>query len=350
MIRNAAYCLTLMTLTVNLAWAGPGLPEQSKAFFQPVPSAPPQLAGNPSSPEKLLLGRMLYFEPRLSASSLISCQTCHNVGLAGADMQETSVGHGWQKGPRNAPTTLNAVFNQAQFWDGRAKDLAEQAKGPVQASVEMNNTPEQVLATLRSLPEYVELFKKAFPQDQQPLTFDNMARAIEVFEATLLTPDAPFDRFLNGDVAALTDTEKTGLSLFIDKGCVGCHSGTNIGGSGYFPFGVVEKPSSDILPLDDTGRFKVTNVAADEYAFRSPSLRNVALTPPYFHSGKVWKLLDSVRIMGAAQLGITLTGGEAEQITAFLKTLTGEQPRVEHPILPPQQDDTPRPVLTGTGS
>jgi len=156
---------------------------------------------------------------------------------------------------------------------------------------------------------------------------------------------------LKGQDGALSDTEKEGLDLFIKKGCVGCHSGTNIGGMGYFPFGVVEKPEGEILPLDDTGRFKVTNVAADEYVFRSPSLRNVALTPPYFHSGKVWKLLDSVRIMGAAQLGISLTETEATQITAFLKTLTGEQPRVEHPILPPQADDTPRPVLTiGTGS
>jgi len=351
MIRKASFCLTLMTLTVSLAWASPELLEQSRSFFEPIPATPPQLAGNPATPEKLLLGRMLYFEPRLSASSLISCQTCHNVGLAGADMQETSVGHGWQKGPRNAPTTLNAVFNQAQFWDGRAKDLAEQAKGPVQASVEMNNTPEQVIATLRSLPEYIELFKKAFPQDKEPLTFDNMARAIEVFEATLLTPDSPFDLYLKGDAGALADIEEDGLELFIDKGCVGCHSGINLGGTGYFPFGVVEKPESAILPLDDTGRFKVTNVAADEYAFRAPSLRNVALTPPYFHSGKVWKLLDSVRIMGAAQLGITLSETEAAQITAFLKTLTGEQPRVEHPVLPPQQDATPRPVLTtGTGS
>jgi cytochrome c peroxidase len=350
MIRKVTSCLALLTLSASLAWAGTDLLEQSRAFFEPIPTTPPEIAGNPATPEKLLLGRMLYFEPRLSASSLISCQTCHNVGLAGADMQETSTGHGWQKGPRNAPTTFNAVFNQAQFWDGRAKDLAEQAKGPVQASVEMNNTPEQVIATLRSLPEYVELFQKAFPEDKAPLTFDNMVQAIEVFEATLLTPDAPFDRYLKGDVKALSETETAGLALFIGKGCVGCHKGVNLGGTGYFPFGVMEKPESDILPLDDTGRFKVTNVAADEYVFRSPMLRNVALTPPYFHSGKVWRLRDSVRIMGSAQLGISLSESDAAQITAFLKTLTGAQPQVQHPVLPPQQNDTPRPVLTTTGS
>jgi cytochrome c peroxidase len=350
MKRKIFFCLAVMTLTAGLAWAGKAtLQEQSKSYFEPIPASAPELTGNPATPDKLLLGRMLYFEPRLSASSLISCQTCHNVGLAGGDMQETSVGHGWQKGPRNAPTTFNAVFNLAQFWDGRAKDLAEQAKGPVQASVEMSNTPEQVLLTLNSMPEYVALFKKAFPQDQDPVTFDNMARAIEVFEATLLTPNAPFDRFLKGDENAHSAMEKTGLDIFINKGCVGCHSGVNIGGTGYFPFGVVEKPESEILPEGDTGRFKVTNTAGDEYSFRSPPLRNIALTPPYFHSGKVWSLLDSVRIMGSAQLGIDLTEIEAGQITDFLKTLTGEQPVIEHPVLPPQTDKTPRPILTTSG-
>ena len=173
-----------------------------------------------------------------------------------------------------------------------------------------------------------------------------MARAIEVFEATLLTPGSPFDQFLKGKETALSDTEKAGLELFISKGCVGCHGGINVGGTGYFPFGVVEKPQGDILPPGDTGRFKVTKLEKDEYAFRSPPLRNVALTPPYFHSGKVWKLLDAVSIMGSAQLGMELTDTEDQQITAFLKTLTGVQPVIEHPVLPPQADTTPHPVLT----
>lgn len=343
--------LAITALTAGLSWGSQEtLLEQSRSYFEPIPSSAPELQGNPATPEKLLLGHMLYFEPRLSASSLISCQTCHNVGLAGADMQETSVGHGWQKGPRNAPTTYNAVFNTAQFWDGRAKDLMEQAKGPVQASVEMNNTPEQVLVTLNSMPEYVELFKKAFPKEKDPVTFDNMARAIEIFEATLLTPNAPFDRFLKGDEKALSAVETQGLDFFINKGCVGCHSGVNIGGTGYFPFGVVEKPAGEILPEGDTGRFQVTNTAGDEYAFRSPPLRNVALTPPYFHSGKVWSLFESVRIMGSAQLGIALNAEEASAITSFLRALTGEQPVVTHPVLPPQTDQTPRPALTLPGA
>lgn len=170
-----------------------------------------------------------------------------------------------------------------------------------------------------------------------------MAKAIEVFEATLLTPAAPLDRFLGGDAKALDAAERAGLSLFLEKGCVACHDGVNVGGTGYFPFGVVEKPADEVRPPGDKGRFKVTSTAADEYAFRSPSLRNVALTQPYFHSGKVWKLEEAVRIMGSSQLGAALTADEAGKITAFLRALTGRQPRVEHPILPPSSDETPQP-------
>jgi cytochrome c peroxidase len=288
---------------------------------------------------------MLYFDPRLSASNLISCNTCHNLGTGGVDLQQTSVGHGWQKGPRNAPTVFNAVFNIAQFWDGRAKDLEEQAKGPVQASVEMSNNPQRLVATLNSMPQYVDLFKKAFPDDNSPVTFDNTAKAIEAFEATLLTPNSRFDKYLKGDVSALNAQEKEGLQLFMGKGCAGCHNGVNVGGNGYFPFGVVERPGADILPPGDKGRFMVTKTASDEYVFKVPSLRDIELTPPYFHSGKVWNLREAVSVMGSAQLGIKLMDSEVDNITAFLKTLTGDQPRVEYPILPPNTDDTPRPIL-----
>lgn len=319
--------------------------QQARALFQPIPATAPELKNNPADPARVELGKMLYFDPRLSGSHLISCNTCHNLGLAGVDLQETSVGHGWQRGPRNAPTVLNSVFNIAQFWDGRAEDLAEQAKGPVQASVEMNNTPERAVATLKSIPGYVALFRKAFPGQSEPLTFDNMAKAIEVFEATLLTPDGTFDRYLKGDGEALSAREKSGLQLFIAKGCAACHNGLNVGGTGYFPFGLVTAPDATIRPVDDPGRFTVTNTTADRYVFKSPSLRNVALTQPYFHSGRVWNLRDAVTIMGSAQLGIALTGDEADGITRFLHTLTGKQPRVEYPILPPGSDTTPRPEL-----
>jgi cytochrome c peroxidase len=317
--------------------------KEAQELFQPIPDKPPALPDNKMTPEQIELGTMLYFEPRLSKSGIITCNTCHAIGTGGADNVSTSVGHGWQKGPRNAPTVLNAVFNTAQFWDGRAKDLEEQAKGPVQASVEMNSTPDHVVKTLSSIPEYVERFRKAFPGQQDPVTFDNMAAAIEAFEATLITPNAPFDRYLKGDAAALDAEQQAGLRLFIAKGCGACHEGLNLGGDHYHPFGVVKKPGADILPVNDKGRFQVTKTATDEYVFRAAPLRNVALTAPYFHSGEVWNLKQAVAVMGDSQLGQTLTDEEAEQIAGFLRTLTGTQPRVVYPILPPSTDKTPRP-------
>jgi len=344
MKRKTIACAAVIALAAGAAWGKEDVMGRAKGIFKPIPAKAAVLKGNPASPAKVELGKMLYFDPRLSSSHLISCNTCHNVGLGGTDILETSIGHGWQKGPRNSPTVLNAVYNIAQFWDGRAEDLAAQAKGPVQASVEMNNKPENLVATLKSIPGYQPLFKKAFPGEANPVTFDNVAKAIEVFEATLVTPDAPFDRYLKGDKKALTATEEQGLALFLNKGCVACHSGINVGGSGYFPFGVKEDPGPEIRPVGDTGRFKVTNTAADKYVFRSPSLRNAAITMPYFHSGKVWNLKDAVKIMGSAQLGISLTDDDADKITAFLKTLTGKQPVVMHPILPPNSITTPRPI------
>jgi cytochrome c peroxidase len=334
--------LSIVFLAVPLAQADSQLMQKAQGMFKPIPQNAPDLKGNPSTPEKVQLGKMLYFDPRLSASALISCNTCHNVGMGGDDYQKTSIGHGWQKGPRNAPTVLNAVFNIAQFWDGRAPDLKEQAKGPVQASVEMNNKPEAAVATLKSMPEYVQMFKKVFPSDPDPVTFDNMAAAIEVFEATLITPDSPFDKFLKGAADALTTEQQAGLELFTAKGCGACHGGINMGGAGYFPFGVVEKPPEDITH-DDPGRFKVTGAKSDEGVFKAPTLRNVELTPPYFHSGAVWTLKEAVGIMGSSQLGITLSDDEEGKIITFLKTTTGVQPKVEYPILPAPTDATPRP-------
>lgn len=334
-----------LALVSPVAAAGEDLLAQARAAFKPIPATAPVLKGNPAGPARVDLGRMLYFDPRLSSSQLISCNTCHNVGLAGADLQETSIGHGWQKGPRNAPTVLNAVFNVAQFWDGRAEDLKTQAKGPVQASVEMNNDPARLVATLKSIPGYAPVFRKAFPGEADPITFDNVARAIEVFEATLLTPDAPFDRYLRGDEKALTATEKKGLTLYLDKGCSSCHGGVNLGGGQYDTFGVAEAPADEVRPSGDVGRFKVTNTAADKYVFRAAPLRNVAITQPYFHSGKVWRLEDAVKIMGSVQLGEKLTDAEAASVTAFLTALTGRQPRVPNPVLPPSSDATPQPKL-----
>lgn len=345
MNRKICIGLILLLASASLASAADDLMKRAQAQFEPIPQSPPAIEGNPATPAKLELGRMLYFEPRLSESHLISCQTCHNAGLAGVDLQETSIGHGWQKGPRNAPTVFNAVFNVAQFWDGRAADLAEQAKGPVQASVEMNSSPELAVETLQSMPGYRDAFGAAFPGEKQPVTFDNMGKAIEIFEATLLTPNAPFDQFLKGDAEALSNQGKQGLALFMNKGCVGCHKGINLGGDGYYPFGVVSKPEAEILPPEDKGRFQVTKTASDEYVFKSPSLRNIDLTPPYFHSGQVWDLEAAVGVMGSAQLGATLTDQEIRDIRMFLVALTGEMPVIPHPLLPDRSAKTPKPVL-----
>lgn len=341
--------IALLALTAGVSHAqGEAQDETMKkaaALFKPIPASPPEKEGNAITPEKIELGKMLFFDPRLSASDLISCNTCHNLGTGGVDLQETSVGHAWQKGPRNAPTVLNSVFNVAQFWDGRAKDLAEQAKGPMQATVEMSSTPENVVRKLRSMPAYADYFKTSFPGEADPITFDNAVKAIEAFESTLLTPDSPFDKYLGGDGTALTDSQKQGLELFMSKGCASCHNGINVGGGGYFPFGLVEKPTDEVRPPGDKGRFAVTETKSDEYVFKVPTLRNIELTPPYFHSGKVWDLKEAVVVMGTAQLGTKLTDEEAEKITDFLRSLTGKQPEVVFPILPPVGPDTPRPVL-----
>lgn len=313
-------------------------------YFEVIPSMVPAVKDNAVTREKVELGKMLFFDPRLSSSALISCNTCHNLGMGGDDNLETSIGHGWQKGPRNAPTVLNAVFNEAQFWDGRAEDLKAQAKGPVQAGVEMASTPERVVEVLKSMDDYVKHFTVAFPGESDPVTFDNMARAIEAFEATLITPASRFDQFLEGNDAVMNESEMAGLELFIDTGCASCHSGVNVGGTGYYPFGVVEQPGSDILPPDDKGRFAVTQTATDDYVFRAGPLRNIELTAPYFHSGKVWNLEQAVAIMGSSQLGTELDDDQIKAITAFLITLTGEAPRVEYPILPVSSPTTPKPA------
>lgn len=342
MIRRVLMMATALGCLTGAAQAD-ALRDAALQMFKPLPSTVPAVKDNPVTPEKVELGKALFFDPRLSASGVFSCYSCHNLATGGDDNMETSVGHGWQKGPRNAPTALNAVLNEAQFWDGRAEDLAAQAKGPIQAGVEMANTPEQVVLTLNSMPAYVAAFKASFPGEGEPVSFDNMAKAIEAFEATLITP-APFDAWLNGDDAALSDQAKAGLQLFIDKGCSSCHSGVNVGGHGYYPFGLVEKPGAEVLPPGDKGRFAVTETADDAYVFRAAPLRNIALTAPYFHSGKVWNLSVAVEIMAESQLGESLKPEETAQMVAFLDSLTGKLPEITLPVLPPETDATPRPT------
>jgi cytochrome c peroxidase len=319
------------------------LMEDARAVFKPIPVNPPKLDGNEATPEKLTLGRMLYFDPRLSASHVISCASCHSIGLGGADNQTTSIGHRWQHGGRNSPTVFNAAYNIAQFWDGRAKDLFEQAGGPMVNPVEMASPQEHIVEQLKSLPAYNAYFARAFPGAGDPLTRENVQKAIAVFEATLITPNAPFDKYLRGDNNALDATQKAGLRLFMDKGCASCHSGVNIGGGRYSKFGVQSSPGDKLLPPGDPGRFTVTRDEADRYSFKVPTLRNVALTAPYFHSGQVWDLNEAITIMGKVQLGIDLTPDETTKIAAFLGSLNGDTPQVTIPALPASNGKTTRP-------
>lgn len=337
------FLVVLLIVWCTPSAASDSLMSTARNLFKPIPLTPPALPGNAATSSKLELGKMLYFDPRLAASHAISCNHCHNVGLGGVDVQETSIGHHWQRGGRNAPTVFNAVFNTAQFWDGRAKDLEEQAGGPMLNPIEMASPKEHVAEQLAGIPGYMVAFKRAFPGESDPVTLQNAQRAIAVFEATLITPNAPFDRFLRGDSSALSTAQTQGLQLFIDKGCAACHDGINVGGGKYAPFGVVEKPGAELLPPADQGRFMVTKTAGDEYVFRVPTLRNIALTAPYFHTGRAWDLRQAVAVMGVSQLGAQLTAEEIDKITTFLESLTGEQPKIVYPQLPPSVASTPRP-------
>lgn len=319
------------------------LRKRANQIFQPLPARPTQVTDDPASRAREELGKMLFFDPRLSRSGTISCITCHNPGSGGADNLSTSIGHGGQRGPRNAPTVFNSAHNIAQFWDGRAADLEAQAVVPIQSPFEMNNTPDRVEATLESIPAYVQRFAESFPEDAEPVTFANVARALAAFEATLITPDAPFDRFLRGDDHAMSEQQLHGLRKFIGQGCVTCHRRVNVGGNAFFPFGMMKPPGETVRPPDDKGRSQVTGRLIDEFVFRVAPLRNVALTAPYFHSGQVWDLEEAVRIMARTQLNATLPEEDVKDIVAFLHALTGEQPEILYPILPPRTASTPRP-------
>lgn len=343
-LRAKYSILTVLTMAAFSAEVhADELQARANALFKPIPAQPPTLPGNQATAARVSLGRALYFDKRLSKSQQISCNSCHDIGTGGADQQRTSIGHHWQRGVRNSPTTFNSVFNFVQFWDGRAKDLAEQAGGPLVNPVEMANTSPEVVATLKSIPGYLPRFKAAFPGEADPITIDNATSAIDVFEATLITPNAPFDKYLRGDASALTVGQKEGLRTFMDKGCIACHRGVNVGGEMYAKFGLIKAPGSDIRPDADKGRLAISKSSGDEFVYKVPTLRNIALTAPYFHSGQVRDLGEAAKIMGEAQLGQKLSDADVNNIVLFLGTLTGAQPKVDYPILPPSGSDTPAP-------
>lgn len=316
---------------------------QAGELFSPVPFTAPVLPGNAATEQKIALGTMLYFDPRLSATHSISCASCHNLGLGGADDSPTSAGFHGTRGGRNSPTVFNAAFNFAQFWDGRATDLEQQAGGPMVNPVEMASPKQHVAEQLAALPRYRTAFAEAFPGDAKPVSLANAQKAIALFEATLITPNAPFDRFLRGDSAAIDTEQKAGLTLFMEKGCAACHSGVNIGGTMYAKFGLVAAPDAKYRPIGDKGRSAITGNAADDYFFKVPTLRNIALSAPYFHTGSEQDLAKVVRVMATSQLGQTLTDAETGRIVAFLMTLTGEMPKIVEPQLPPSDANSPLP-------
>ncbi len=333
------------TATTNSALAAEdNLVLQAREAFEAIPIVPPKLKNNAATNAQIELGNMLFHDPRLSSSWKVSCSSCHSVSTGGVDQGSTSVGHGWHIGPRNAPTVLNAVFNIDQFWDGRAADLVAQAKGPPENPGEMNSSRARIEETLKSMPEYVRRFQAAFPKQANAVSYHNMAKAIATFETTLTTPNSRFDQFLRtGRSRTLAPQEQEGLELFMRVGCAGCHGGVNVGGGGYAKFGLVEEPDEDVRPPDDIGRAEVTGNVADKYVFKIPTLRNIALTAPYFHTGSVWDLKQAIAIMAETQLGAELSGDEIDAIAAFLNALTGDQPQIRTPTLPPPGLETPHP-------
>lgn len=285
----------------------------------------------PSSPELVSLGHLLFFEPRLSRSGTTSCNSCHRLGAFGVDHRPTSVGERGQTGRRNAPTVYNAAEHLAQFWDGRARDVEEQAAGPILNPAEMASTRESVEATLRAIPEYRRRFGEAFPADADPITLTNVGRALGAFERQLVT-HSRWDDYLKGRKDALSPDEVEGLRVFLDVGCMGCHTGPQVGASMYQVAGFVEPWPNQ----SDLGRYEVTKIPSDRMVFKVPTMKNITHTAPYFHDGSVDELSDAVRTMGRHQLGIELSGSEVASIVAFLGALEGELPAqyVAPPRLP----------------
>jgi cytochrome c peroxidase len=285
------------------------------------------------------LGKKLYFDPRLSKSGFISCNSCHNLSMGGTDNIPTSIGDRWQQGPINAPTVLNSSLNVAQFWDGRAADLKAQAGGPIANPGEMGFTHTLAIGVLESIPAYVREFKQVFGTEK--VDIDQVTTAIAEFEKTLVTPNSRFDQWLLGKKDAINSDELAGYTLFKESGCVACHNGPAVGGASFQKMGVV-------APYKSTGgaegRSAVTGKDVDRFNFKVPTLRNVEMTYPYFHDGAVNTLPEAVDVMGKLQLGKTFTPAENAKVVAFLKTLTGDQPNFALPILPPSSDKTPRPT------
>lgn len=289
----------------------------------------------PQQEAKIELGKMLWFDPRLSLSGKVSCNTCHDLSTNGADTKPLSIGYAGRKGTVNSPTVFNAEKQIAKFWDGRAKTLAEQATGPITNPLEMAMTPELAEGVIRSIPGYRPYFEKAFGSKNP--TFSEIAEALAAFETTLTTPNAPFERYLKGDKNALTQQQIDGLKLFRRSGCIRCHSGNLLGGTSFQKVGSVRPYVTD---NPSKGRMDVSGKPWDEMMFKVPTLLNVERTAPYFHDGAVKTLPDAVKKMADIQLDMNLSEKQVEEIVAFLESLNGELPKIEKPTLPPSGPET----------
>lgn len=324
---------SLMTLASMSAWAE----------FKALPPVPPSPVDNPQTPAKIELGKMLYFDPRLSIDGTVSCNSCHNVMSHGGDGRPVGVGVQGQRGGRGSPTVWNSAYHTVQFWDGRAASLEDQAKGPLTNPVEMGMpSHDAVMERVKAIPGYVAAFKKVFPKDKEP-TIDNLAKAIAAYERTLITPNSPFDKYMKGNKKAMTAQQIRGMKLVDEIGCTSCHTGVNFNGDGfkmgeghYQPFPQIPGSKYDKMYdlTADLGRYEVTKKAEDKNLWRVPTWRNVALTAPYFHNGKVQNLDEAVRVMAKTQLDMDLNETQVADIVAFLNALTGEFPRQTMPRLP----------------
>lgn len=333
----------ILALTVGLsaasAFAQVDMSEAFLPMFQPLPASAPA-PDNELTDAKIDLGRMLYYETRISKGGKISCNSCHKLDAYGQDNLPFSPGHDGSLGGRSSPSTYNAAIHIAQFWDGRAPTVEEQAKGPVLNPIEMGMPDADfVVKVLKSMPGYVEAFKAAFPGEADPITYDNFGKAVGAFERKLLTP-SQWDTFLKGDKSALTAEEKKGFATFAKTGCVTCHNGAGVGGMMYQKLGLV-KPWPD---LKDNGRADVTKNDGEKYFFKVPSLRNITETAPYLHDGSVKTLEEMVKMMAEYQLGKQLADDEVTSIVTFLKALKGDIPTdfIKVPKMPESTADTPK--------
>jgi cytochrome c peroxidase len=299
---------------------------QAALRFEPLPAEAPN-PDNPLTVAKVKLGRQLYFDARLSKDGNVSCNSCHDLAMFGVDNEPRSPGDSGELGERNSPTVLNAALHLAQFWDGRARDVEEQAGMPILEADEMAIPSEEFLVErLSGIEGYPELFAQAFVGEDEPLTFGNVGRALAAYERTLLTPSR-FDAYLQGDRAALSGREKAGLETFMRLGCASCHNGVNLGANSFRKFGLSAEYWTHTASEEiDEGRFEVTGDADDRYVFKVASLRNIEKTWPYFHDGSIEKIERAIRVMGRAQLDRDLDEDEAADIVAFLRSLTGELP------------------------